>query len=280
MIFKKKGLSSIVGISLLIFVSVLSFIFLRSWFFEYESEFMVLISSKKIGDEFTITKVDGTQIFISNTYADNLKINSIKINNTECINRQWVINKSNINIDIGSCTAGLLNTKPYQIVITTNYGVINENEYVRNSNSGPFSINFMFGACDFASGYVRLYGLTDIDNAHAEIDGSSTYNLCIKHLDYNLGTSSSGNFVNLFYLTSQNNSAVWINKTSIYQAPSSWYNVSLSSTAGVWSYVVNSSDMGSLGYTCIGKISRDDIYGSHIGDCSSTLPDTLWIKLT
>jgi hypothetical protein len=138
---------------------------------------------------------------------------------------------------------------------------------------------FQFGACDFINGYTRLYGLTDLESAHVDVDGSSTYNVCVKHVDYNLTDSGYVNNVNLFYLYPDSNSAIWTQTGSRYSGePPFWYNVSLSSDKTI-SYIINSSSMAAQNYSCIGKIDEDNIYGSHMGDCSSSHPDTLWVKL-
>ncbi|MBN2880861.1 hypothetical protein JXM83_02300, partial [Candidatus Woesearchaeota archaeon] len=120
----------------------------------------------------------------------------------------------------------------------------------------------------------------DFENGHAEIPTSSlyTYSVCARHLDYNIRTESLGNFINLFYLISMNNSAVWTSQSSIYEEPSSWLNVDISSDGGVFSYQINVTSPG-VDYVCVASIDKDDVYGSHIGDCSSSLPDKLWVRL-
>jgi hypothetical protein len=39
--------------------------------------------------------------------------------------------------------------------------------------------------------------------------------------------------------------------------------------------------MSNQDYICLAKIDEDNVYGSHIGSCdSSVMPDKLWVKLT
>lgn len=269
-------------ISLLLVVTVLRFIYINDWFYVYKSDFEQKVEAKNFQQEIQIQKVDGTYIFLNNNFANNLEISSILIGDKECLNSPKTINKGIAQIDIGGCTENL-GTLLYNVKIISDSGILVESEVIRNPVQGSFILTYVNGFCDFSSGYIKILGLSGFDNAHVEPANYNnyTYNLCARHLNYDpLGTSNSGNFQRLLSLTDVTNSAVWINKTLINQTPAQWYDISISSSnGGVFSYNVTSTDLSYSGYKCVGKIDRDDNFGSHMGDCSSSLPDTIWVKL-
>lgn len=278
MLKSKNGVVAMISVVFLLLISVTAYIYLQNWYLSKQSNLEAEIYSKDISENLEVKKIQGTLLTMKNDFRDDLEINSVMINGVECITQNYSVDEGIATIDIGSCTKGLLEVTPYSVALFTNYGLVSSFESVQDPITSDFIVLFQFGPCDFSNNYFRLYGLTDLENAHADIDGSSTYNICVKHIDYILSTSGYANNIDLFYLYSQNNSAVWTQTGSEAISPLFWYNVTLSSDKAITS-VVDSSDMSSLGYTCIGKIDQDDTYGSHMGDCSSSHADTIWVKI-
>ena len=277
--FHKKAVSGVITTGLLLLFSIAAFVVLQNWFYEYKSDLNVKIEIKDFKGNVEILKIDQTTLYLKNDYKNDLLIKSIKIGSRVCEVNDIIVDKGIVQIDIGACTYNLEGTNLNDVRIVTTDGVLSEYEMIESPLDRLFVVSEQFAECNFASGYIRLFGLTDIDNAHVDIDGTSTFNICVRHFNYTLGTVSSGNFVNLLYVTEQNNSAVWIEKDSILIPSAQWYNISLSSSGGAISYVINSSDMIADGYSCIARIDRDDVYGSHAGTCDSSLPDALWFKI-
>lgn len=280
MYFNKKAISGVIVVVLLLVVGIVSYIYLQNWFVTYKSDIDVKINSKDISKSLEIIKIESTDMLLKNDYVDNLIISSIKIGGTECINKNYEVDIGLAILDIGSCTVNLESVKAYDVAIITDYGIYNGVETIRAPVTGPLVVRFIMGqSCGgLGSGYYRLYGLTGLDNAHADTDGSSTYSLCLRHLDYNISASGYAFSNDAFYLNEQNNSAVFTSQGSILVNPSQWFPATISSNGNV-DVVVNSSDMTSSGYSCIGKIDEDNVYGSHIGDCSSGHADGLWLKI-
>lgn len=277
----KKCISAVISLSLLMLVSVFSFYYLYGWFDLFKSDLEIKVDAKNFDENFEILEVSVDSIRLRNNFANDLTLNNIKIDDIEC-DFAWgsVINNGVVDVRIGNCTQNLQSLQNYGVSVFTNYGIKNEYEIIRNPITSQLIVKFVNGPCDFSSGYIRLFGLSDLDNAHAELSGSSlyTYNACIRHVEYTLGTSSEGNFVNLFYLTEMNNSAIWTNKSSILVEPINWFNVSLSSSGGSFDYIISSTSPG-LNYACLAAIDVDNIMGSHIGTCTSSMPDKIWLKL-
>lgn len=275
----KKAMSQVIVLALLILSFTLASVYLLNWFNIKKSDVEIIFETGNFERRVEIDKVDGTFLYVENDFRDGLQLLQIVINDSDCNVASSLINRGYVAIDIGTCTLGLEESTAYEVKLITNMGVKSEYEILR-SVAQLFTIRFQTAACDFSSGYVRLYGLSSLDNAHAEIPSSSlyTYSACAKHAQYQIGTASSGNFTNLFYLTETNNSMIWIDKGSIYQSPAEWFNISISYSGGNFSYVINTTAPDS-DYVCAGSIERDDVYGSHIGDCRSSMPDKLWVKL-
>lgn len=281
MLNSKKAIGPVIAISLLLIVSIVAYISIQDDIQFQIAKLGVQLESKDLKQNVEIKKIDDTNIYIQNNFGNNLILNQIKVAGHTCYFDNITINEGLNTIYIGSCSFGNAVLAVEEVSLFTNYGIVSEYEVLRAIIGNPLHVIFQNGVCDFASGYVRVYGLSATDNAHAEDSDSYlyTYNVCMKHYDYNLSISSGLVSQRLFSLTEKNNSAIFIDKSSSIQTPSPWVDVNLYSTSGVFSLVVNSSSMTQLNYTCIGKINWDDVYGSHIGDCTSTLNDTIWLKL-
>jgi len=200
-----KAIGPVISIILLMLVSTTTIFLLDDTIQLYKDNLELLKHSKTIDRDFEISKVIGTSIFLNNNFKNNLKINYIKIGNRVCVNpKNITINKGYIVVDIGGCTLNL-GQVAIDVSVYTDYGVKSEYEILRDSLTSSLIVVSQMGPCDISSGYVGLFSLTDFNNSHAGTYLSSTYNICIRHLDYTLGTSSSGNYVNLFYLTDFNN---------------------------------------------------------------------------
>ena len=277
--YKSKGVVGIIVTMLLLLVCVGTFIYIQSWFVQYKSELGTKVRTGNFKEDFEIQKIEGTYIYFKNDFRDNITIRSVKIGGKECFAKNLEIDEGFGRFDIGGCTMSLDNSEVYDVMVLTDEGVKSEADMIRNPVTNSLIITEEFGECDFASGYIRLFGMSGTQNAHADIDGSYTYSICARHLDYTLSMSSTGSYVTLFYLTQTNNSAVWTDQSSIYETPSTWHDVSISSSGGTLDYAINSSDMSNQDYVCVGAINEDNVYGSHIGDCDSSMTDKIWIRL-
>lgn len=282
----KKGLIPIVVISLLTVVSILAYFYMYEWFLGYETNQEFKIERKNLERNLEIVKVNGNLVYLQNNVGENLEVSSISIGGKDCaLNETQFLSEGLNTVNVGLCTQGFNEADTKDVAVTTQYGIDLESQVllaVPLAINGSLIVDFKVGICDYASGYIRLYGLSGINNSHAEISSSNryTYNVCIKDLNYNLGTLSTGNFVNLFYLNADNNSMVWTNKSSVITPQTNWFNVSISTILGpLWDYQISNLDLSSSGYSCVGKVDLDNIYGSHIGDCSSNYNTTLWLKL-
>lgn len=276
-----KSVGALVSISLLLVVSVIVFFQVNSWFSIYKSDIEVEIASGDIQRNIEIVKVEGTKVFLNNKYKDELTINSIKIANKSCPIGSSTIDKGLAIIDVGSCTRGFENLTSYSVALLTDFGVKEENQLLRNIISGPFIVSFQSSTCDFSSGYIKLYGMSSFDNAHAELGNSSaySYNVCIRHLDYTLSLGGGSNSQILFSLINESNSQVFINKTSVYQAPSNWNDIEFSTSSGSISYQVGGTRPNS-NYQCVGGLDIDDVRGSHSANCNSvSFTDLLWVSV-
>ncbi len=282
MLFKNiKGITAIISLSLLIVVSLIGYFIISNDTLFVVDSLKVDLQKKELTRSLEILKVENQSLEIYNEYSNNLILNKIQIGGKDCLIFDEVLSIGTNIIDIGSCTFDLNELGVVEIVLFTNGGIFSEYEILRSASDSPFIVSFQSGACNFAGGYIRLYGLSGIDNAHAEVSSSTdyTYNVCIKYEGYTLGTSQTGTYLDLFYLNNESNSAVFMNKTEIYEVPSSWYNITISTSEGSLDLVIGGSAPSNL-YKCIGKVDRDDIYGSHISDCDSTsFNDTLWLKI-
>jgi hypothetical protein len=280
---KRKSMSALIAISLLLIVSVLSIAFLKDWFVLFKDEVSVELEKNDI-NSLEIDSVDENYIIINNEIGLNVLLEKIKFNEDECdINDVELTEGINV-VDIGLCGQNVEDLGTIDVVLVTDMGVKSETEIIRDIIRTSLVVKYEFGACDFSRGYVRLMGMSDFDLGHAEIGSSNqyTYSVCIRHLDYTVYANSDGSSDSevVVYLLNQANSHAFTNTGSVYQAPSQWYNSTLSTDSGTISTVVSSSSPGS-NYTCIYSLDLDNTYGSHVGDCSSSsLPDKFWVTIS
>lgn len=275
----KKGLVPLIMIILLLLVSVILFLYLKGWFSEYKQTVEAKVTQDSdLSRDIEILRVEGSTILVRNLYADNLTLQQVIVGGKTCSIPQTTINRGVVSIDIGACTAALQDYQAYSVSLVTSAGIKKEEEIVKISR--PFTVLFQNSACDFSSGYVRVYGMSDIDQAHAQLSTQSgfTYNVCAKHINYTLSVTPGSNNVTLFYLINASNSHVFRTKASVYQVPAQWYPIYLKSSGGTFTSVVAASAPDET-YQCFGAFDLDDVYGSHVGDCSSTMPNKLWVKL-
>lgn len=274
------AVSGVVVVSLLFLASLTFFFATNDWFEEYSSNLKADLDKPELQNTLEISKLDGTNLYLKNDFGDNLTIRSIKVNEKECILSDVEIDKGLAVVDIGGCSVSNMQLQAKEIVLITDAGVYSEFEVLRNPIQGALIISYQMIPCDFSSGYRRLFGLNSLDNAHIDIDDVSTYNVCIRHLDYNLNLGSGGSTSQtLMYLIGTNNSAVWTNTSSVIISPPSWENLTISSSGGIFDYQVSSTQPSGDEHVCLGSIDLDNVYGSHFGDCDSSLPDKLWLKL-
>ncbi|NQZ84252.1 MAG: LamG domain-containing protein [Nanoarchaeales archaeon] len=124
----KKAISTVVSLSLLLLTSIIIYTIVSSYFdltlntFELDNEF------KNFDSEIEIIKVDGAILTLKNDFKNNLKLTSIKISHKECTLSSNTIPLGISELDIGDCTKDLSLETIYPIIISTQYGVIFENE--------------------------------------------------------------------------------------------------------------------------------------------------------
>jgi hypothetical protein len=280
----RRAISGIIATLLLLLASIGFYMISANWFDNFTNDLELDVKKPVLKQNLKVMEVDGSSLYIKNNFKDNLHLNSIEIGDNVCDIGNVNIGRGYVNVDIGNCTQGFLSLDVKEVKIFLDEGIIVESEVLRNtvgSSGNALMVKFEMGPCDFGAGYIRMFGLTDLDNAHVDIDGSSTYNVCFKHPNYTLSFGLGGSVTqDLFYLIGKNNSAVWTDKGSILEVPSQWEDVILSSNGGVFDYQINSVQP-SLEHICIGSIDLDNVYGSHYGDCNSVdLNDKIWVKLT
>lgn len=280
MLRQKKAVITAVAILLLLFVTVFTFIALSSWYNDQLSQTEVETEQEDFDRSVEITRVDGSRIYVNNQFSDDLNITEIQVGGQRCEGVPiTTIDRGLAIIDIGTCPFGL-EEGAQEVALITDSGVKSEFELIRGIPDSFLAVRFTSGVCDFAEGYIRIYGMSSYTNAHVELPGSSgfSYNACAKHFNYTLGTASSGNHVTLFNLTQPTNSAVWRTSASIYNGTATWYPVSVSSSGGTFDLQVSTTSPGSR-YRCFGSLEVDDVYGAHVSDCSVPGFERIWVSL-
>ena len=279
--FNKKAITPYVSIVLLLLVSILAFSVMYKWLIAEGGEKEIILSEENIKRTLKVIRVEGNTLYLQNNWPGNITVGNISINGVSCAISSQVISQGLTEIGIGVCTQGLNASQVYTVAVFTNKGVIAEPEYLFSVVTNGLIFNYNIGACDFSSGYIKLFGLSGLNNSHLENSTSSlySYNACAKHTSYTLGVSGSGNYINLGYLVNSNNSMFFTSQANTFQPVSNWHNLTVSSSGGTFEINITPVSLGSQNYSCIGKFDRDNTYGAHFGDCYSSHNTTIWIKL-
>jgi len=275
----RKGVNGIVTIVLLLFAFTGLTFFTYDWFDYMKSDWEVKIKSTDLQESMKISKVDGTRLYLENDYKNDLLIKEVKIGDKNCFVQDVIIDKGSAVVDIGTCNSGFDKLSAKQVSLVTDYGVYSENEALRNPIENAIVFSYQTDICDISAGYQRLFSLSSLDNSHVNIDDIGTYRMCIRSLDGNLKFDKlNSKYKSILYLIGTNNSAVWLDNTTAYQQPSEWNDIGFYVDGGEFDVKINSSKPA-YGYVCLGAVDRDDAYGSHFGDCSSSMPDKIWLSL-
>lgn len=274
---------NLIIVVLVLGISIFSVFYLNNWFLTYKSNLEVSMQENNFKSDFMISKIDSERIYFKNNYADGIEVKNIKIGELECsFENNTLLNVGEESVVINNCIENETNNlKIYEVIVVTNLGVYHTNQIIRK-DLFTFDVVFKSGLCNL--GYTGLFSLTDIDNAHAGVYGTTTYNVCAKFGVLILKNINPSNFVNLFYLLNDSNSHVWLNKSDVIipQNEENWINISFSINSNDYgiNYTISSLNLSNLGFKCIASIDIDNIYGAHIGNClSSSYTDKLWLKI-
>jgi len=131
MYFKKKALSSIVGISLLLFVSVLSIISLQNWFTSSSFNFFNPFVEKESLNSIDIIYIENDILYIKNLNVNAISFSEIKINSESCGVSGVLINQSQSGFSLNNCTLNIP-MGPVEVNLITENGLYSENIFIRD----------------------------------------------------------------------------------------------------------------------------------------------------
>ena len=197
MLLSKKCIGPVVATILLLLIGVISVVGFQNWFQTFSTETLANVERQDI-NAIDPVHIEPTTLYVSNKAGKNLTYTDVEVAGNLC-NVSGTLQDGLNSIDLGACVSGV-SVGP---VIVTIYGLNNvfeETLILRSSAtiSGNLSVSFTTGACGI--GYTKIYGLESMSDSHAEVAGASnyTYNVCVSHNIYTLGTSCTGE--RLFYL--------------------------------------------------------------------------------
>lgn len=287
MLKSKAAISTIVSIILLTLVAAITGVFFYEWGIEFVQDFESENELKGNIGKLEILGVKGTLDYksvlgVRNTGTVDQEIYSVKLNGEDCnvLNSNIVGNVKNLELD---CDVTELNN--YEIEVNSNAGVFSKTlsvlERLDTVLSESLKISFDFGLSCINS--TRIYGMNYTNNSHAELPSQSNYyySACLSHKNYTIGTSCSGNYINLFYLAGLSNSPIYIDNSSAAPEPFggyyNWQNVCVSSDGGNFSLNYGENHPGGDS-VCVGSYYPDDVKGSAIGSCSM-YSQKIWLDL-
>jgi len=274
----RKGINDVVVVGLLLFVSISSVMIFSNWFNDFKSGFETELESTNLGVNLKISRVDGTKLYMENYFKDDLLIKEVKIDSRDCYVQDFIIDKGTVIVDIGNCNSGFQDLESKEVTLVTDYGVHSEYQRVKNPVKNSVVFSYQTEVCDISAGYRRLFSLTSLENAHVNIGDLGAYRLCVRSFGGDLKfDKSNSNYKSIMYLIGTNNSAVWLNKSMVYKEPAKWDDIGFYIEGKTFDVKINSTEP-EYGYICLGAVDRDDIYGSHFGDCSSSMSDKIWLS--
>lgn len=282
LIRQKKAINFVLVSILVLAFTIVSLFSFRAWYNNYYGEIFSKYEGEIEGDEIVLEKLDGNYLYVRNYAQKTVDFTKLEIADMDCSLNGTISPLDFTLIGLGNCTSNMsLGIK--DILLFTDVGLFERDLVLETEYTPGLTVYFATsGICDFAAGYTEIYSLNDLTDAHAEIASESNfvYTVCLRHPDYLLGTSCSGNYIKLFYLADTTQSHVYFDNSSAYVPFPGYYNwqkVCLSSSGGTLNITVQSTSPGS-GFVCIGSVDTDDVSGGHAGDCSA-YTDKMWIKL-
>jgi hypothetical protein len=134
MIFEKKAINTIVGLSLLFLFSIFLFLLLAGWFDTYTSSLETDLEAKDFPRNIEILLANGSHVFVQNTFRDDLFVNEVYINGRNCTTTaQEVDLTTKAVLDLTStCTEDLANGSAYEVILVTSVGSYSEYEIFYN----------------------------------------------------------------------------------------------------------------------------------------------------
>lgn len=124
----KKAMSTILVLILLLLMSVYIFVLISNHFKSTTDDFKITQQLDNFEQNFEIIKISGSTITIKNSFRDNLKLDSIKINGVSCDLPINIMDIGTSGLTINNCQTGLSLNTIYPVIIQTDFGVKIENE--------------------------------------------------------------------------------------------------------------------------------------------------------
>lgn len=126
----KKGISSVVSISLILLITISAITVFNGWHNQFASDIMADTESKNSGFS-NIVDVDSSTIYFRNDGSSNITINSVQIGNVNC-NYSGSLGLGMQKIDISSC-ASYVNSSTAKVVLKTNIGIYDSVVHLYNN---------------------------------------------------------------------------------------------------------------------------------------------------
>jgi len=119
LVLKKKGIASVIAMSLLLVVTIISVISFQGWFEDLSSKIFSEVEVKSIGASNNDLKVDmlvGDKLYIINSIVDNLSLKELTIDGEVCILSKLRLGINEINVS--DCLDNLSTSTPSIVLIT------------------------------------------------------------------------------------------------------------------------------------------------------------------
>jgi len=159
MLKNKKGISTIIAITLMIVITLITTIIFQIWYQNYSSETFNKVEMKSPEEGFDeIEGVIGDELYYKNTKGNNLTINKIEIGEIDC-NISGIYSGQIININVSSCVTNLT-SDINEIVIYTDSGILSKSEYFKEIQISQDGISTTLILNNFliSSGQLSTYG--------------------------------------------------------------------------------------------------------------------------
>jgi hypothetical protein len=274
----RKGVVEVVTLVLMIGVVILVGSYVYRWGIGFTN--VNLNDDIVEKSDLKISFSDANTLYVRSMAPVNFNYTSVKINGVDC-NITGEIKAHNLTkVDLDYCLYRV-NEGIKEITFNTPKGVFSISDYLDSRILQGFIVQYKNSVtCDI--GFTKIYGMGATSNAHVEVPSSGlyTYSLCLKHVEYPLSNACSGTFGRMFYLDGTTNAHVYTDNSSAYGSVLDWEQACISVLGGASEIdvVYNSSDMSSLGYSCIGSLEIDNTYGGHVGSCSEYSQD-IWVNV-
>jgi len=130
----KSGIGAVIGIGMLIAMTAISTASYNSWFADYINDKNIETEKQKLSIPI-IENVIGDNLYLKNTFEEDLTINKVTIGGQDC-DESLSLEKGITNVNIESCLSGLEKGK-HEIVVYTNLGLHAEYFYLNPKPSEP-----------------------------------------------------------------------------------------------------------------------------------------------